>query len=59
MEGRAGMAAIFDPDEEVDIDKLSKTVTAQLPSYARPIFVRLVKELDITGNNFHLSCTEI
>jgi solute carrier family 27 fatty acid transporter 1/4 len=44
------MAAIFDPDDEVDIRKLEKAITEKLPSYARPIFIRLVKKLDITGN---------
>ena len=43
------MAAIFDPDKEVDIKKLGKAITEKLPSYARPIFIRLVKMLDITG----------
>ena len=44
------MAAIYDPDEEVDIKILEKEIIEKLPSYARPIFIRLVKKLDITGN---------
>ena len=48
------MAAIYDPDEEVDIKILEKEITAKLPSYARPIFIRLVKKLDITGNLFFI-----
>ena len=43
------MAAIFDPNREVDIVKLGTAIKSQLPSYARPIFIRLVKKLDITG----------
>ena len=51
-EGRAGMAAIYDPNREVDIGKLGNAIKDRLPSYARPIFIRLVKKLDITGS-FH------
>ena len=43
------MAAIYDPNREVDVVKLGKAIQTRLPSYARPIFVRLVKKLDITG----------
>ena len=43
------MAAIYDPNREVDVAKLGKAIQSRLPSYARPIFVRLVKKLDITG----------
>ena len=48
------MAAIYDPEEEVDIRELEKAITEKLPSYARPIFIRLVKKLDITGNLFFI-----
>lgn len=48
-EGRAGMAAIHDPNEEVDLTELARGVKEQLPSFARPLFVRLVKHLDLTG----------
>lgn len=48
-EGKAGMAAIHDPDDEVDVDQLAKGIKAQLPTFAWPLFVRLVKHLDITG----------
>ena len=44
------MAAIHDPDGVVDIEELGNAVKEQLPSFARPLFVRLVKQLDITGN---------
>ena len=43
------MAAIHDPDGEVNIEELGKAVKEQLPSFARPLFIRLVKQLDITG----------
>merc|ERR1719495_103844 len=48
-EGRAGMAAIHDPDGEVDLGALAVGVTEQLPSFARPLFIRLVAHLDMTG----------
>lgn len=43
------MAAIHDPDEEVDLHQLALGVKEKLPSFARPLFVRFVKHLDITG----------
>ncbi len=46
--GRAGMAAIT-CDEELDIDALHGHIAEQLPIYARPIFLRLQKALDVTG----------
>ncbi|XP_035706331.1 long-chain fatty acid transport protein 4 isoform X4 [Folsomia candida] len=48
-DGRAGMAAILDPDASLDFDSLAHGVTKSLPSYARPLFVRIVKHLDMTG----------
>ncbi|XP_059094771.1 long-chain fatty acid transport protein 4-like isoform X2 [Tigriopus californicus] len=48
-EGRAGMAAIHDPDEIVDLEKLASGLKAKLPAFARPLFVRLVDHFDITG----------
>ncbi|XP_076231493.1 long-chain fatty acid transport protein 4 [Calliopsis andreniformis] len=49
MEGRAGMAAIVDPDSLLDFKALAEGLEKSLPSYARPIFLRIVKELEITG----------
>ena len=51
-DGKAGMVAIpaMDGDGDVDLDKLVMGVMKELPAYARPIFVRLVKKrLDLTG----------
>ena len=48
-EGRAGMAVIPDPERLVDLATLYSGVTEKLPSYARPMFVRFVKELTSTG----------
>ena len=48
-EGRAGMAAIPDPERLVDLNKLYTGMCDKLPSYARPIFLRFVQEIDVTG----------
>ncbi|XP_014205068.1 long-chain fatty acid transport protein 4-like [Copidosoma floridanum] len=49
MEGRAGMAAIVDPESLLDFKALAEGLDKALPSYARPIFLRIVKELELTG----------
>jgi len=48
-EGRAGMAAILDPDESLDFKEFTDKISKSLPSYARPVLVRIVKQLDMTG----------
>jgi len=48
-EGRAGMAAIPDPERKVDVSKMYKGMVDKLPSYARPIFLRFVDEIDLTA----------
>jgi fatty-acyl-CoA synthase len=47
-EGRAGMAAIV-VEDKVDLEALREHLTSRLPSYARPLFVRLSDEIDLTG----------
>ncbi|ETN57977.1 AMP dependent ligase [Anopheles darlingi] len=49
LEGRAGMAAILDPERQVDLEVLARTIKDTLPSYARPQFVRLLSKVDMTG----------
>ncbi|XP_014230312.1 long-chain fatty acid transport protein 1-like [Trichogramma pretiosum] len=49
MEGRAGMAAIVDPESLLDFKALAEGLDKSLPSYARPIFLRIVKELELTS----------
>lgn len=51
QEGRAGMAAILDPDESLDFKQLIDGMKKSLPNYARPMFIRILKELDMTGKN--------
>ncbi|VDP88078.1 unnamed protein product [Echinostoma caproni] len=56
IEGRAGMLALAvnwnelsEEKESILIDNLTKAFNSQLPSYARPVFIRLRGELDTTG----------
>ncbi|XP_020284862.1 long-chain fatty acid transport protein 4 [Pseudomyrmex gracilis] len=48
-EGRAGMAAIYDEDGTLDVNKLASDIQEQLPAYARPQFVRILTKIDLTG----------
>jgi len=48
-DGRAGMAAIPDPDRTVDLKQLYDRVETMLPAYARPQFVRIVDKIDMTA----------
>ncbi|XP_012539295.1 long-chain fatty acid transport protein 4 isoform X1 [Monomorium pharaonis] len=48
-EGRAGMAAIYDADGTLDMNKLTVDIKEQLPVYARPQFVRILTKIDLTG----------
>ena len=48
--GRAGMVAIGgDSDLEIDFKSFYAGVKEKLPSYARPYFIRIVSETDMTG----------
>jgi len=50
-DGRAGMAALTLADgvEELDVQNFSEYVRGHLPAYARPVFLRIQRELDTTG----------
>lgn len=48
-EGRAGMAAICDPKRTLDLMKLAQDLDNSLPSYARPIFLRIMDEIEVTS----------
>jgi len=52
VEGRAGMAAIVDTDNTLDLVTFVKEVRETLPSYACPLFVRVLSQLQMTGKNF-------
>jgi acyl-CoA synthetase (AMP-forming)/AMP-acid ligase II len=47
-EGRAGMAAIV-CDDTFDLAEFARHVERDLPSYARPRFLRFVEEIEVTG----------
>lgn len=49
MEGRAGMAAIADPQARLDVSGLYRALSSALPPFARPVFIRLRPQLDTTG----------
>lgn len=48
-EGRAGMAAILDTEKTVDMKQLAVGLKSAMPAYARPIFVRILDKVDMTG----------
>jgi fatty-acyl-CoA synthase len=48
QEGRAGMASLV-VDPEFDLKAFTAHLDAQLPSYARPVFLRLQPEIEVTG----------
>lgn len=48
-DGRAGMAAIVDESNTLDLNKFGKEVVKSLPAYALPLFLRIMKEVPLTG----------
>ena len=48
-EGRAGMASIYDPENTFNLDEFSDNIKKLLPPYARPLFLRFLNKLDLTG----------
>jgi fatty-acyl-CoA synthase len=52
QDGRAGMAALV-VDEKFDPAQLAERAARDLPAYARPVFLRLLPELEITGTFKH------
>lgn len=49
VEGKAGMAAIAQEGNQLDLDAFLIAVQKALPSYARPVFLRLMPSVDTTG----------
>jgi len=52
QDGRAGMAALV-AGSDFDAEALAARVNAELPVYARPLFLRLMPEIEITGTFKH------
>jgi citronellyl-CoA synthetase len=50
-DGKAGMAAVVlaEGETELDLESFSAYVNAELPAYARPVFLRVQSDLDTTG----------
>lgn len=50
QEGRAGMAAINKEEtSRIDFQELSQNLKLNLPAYAKPLFIRLMTQLEHTG----------
>jgi fatty-acyl-CoA synthase len=47
-EGRAGMATLV-TDDELDLPEFREHLINRLPHYARPVFLRIRNEMDVTG----------
>jgi fatty-acyl-CoA synthase len=47
-DGKAGMAALV-VDDEFDLEGFSRHVVRQLPAYARPLFLRIQREIEATS----------
>lgn len=43
------MCGIVDADGTLDLEKLAKDIAKDLPKYARPIFIRIMHSMDMTG----------
>jgi fatty-acyl-CoA synthase len=52
QDGRAGMAALV-VDERFDPMALAERCARELPAYARPLFLRLLPQIEITGTFKH------
>jgi fatty-acyl-CoA synthase len=48
LDGKAGMASLV-TDDAFDLEGFGKHVDEHMPSYARPVFVRLQKAIETTG----------
>ena len=47
------MAAIYDPENTLNIKEMADGLKKSLPSYARPLFIRVLSELPMTGKYFN------
>ncbi len=49
QDGRAGMAAVTPDQVGFDLSKLRTAIHAELPAYARPLFIRIQPAIETTG----------
>lgn len=49
VEGKAGMAAIVDEEKVLNINQLQEGIKNSLPSYARPLFLRVIEQVPLTA----------
>uniref|UniRef100_A0A146LH94 Very long-chain fatty acid transport protein n=1 Tax=Lygus hesperus TaxID=30085 RepID=A0A146LH94_LYGHE len=49
LDGKAGMAALVDPKEELNFEVFALALDKSLPPYARPIFLRILNSIELTG----------
>jgi solute carrier family 27 fatty acid transporter 1/4 len=47
------MAAIVDTDNTLNLATFVKGVQENLPTYARPLFIRVLSQLQMTGKCFY------
>jgi fatty-acyl-CoA synthase len=47
-DGRAGMAAVI-PDQHFDLGEFHHAIAERLPAFARPIFLRVLPAIELTG----------
>jgi fatty-acyl-CoA synthase len=47
-EGRAGMAALV-IEEDFDLSRFRQYLAKRLPGYARPVFLRICRSIEMTG----------
>ena len=52
-DGRAGMASIVPDGGPVDLARLYEATERDLPSYARPLFIRVRSKMEVTGTFKH------
>ncbi|XP_054158008.1 long-chain fatty acid transport protein 4-like [Oppia nitens] len=50
-EGKAGMAAILDQNNGLDLNRLLQNLKKVLPSFSIPVFIRICKCLEMTGTH--------
>lgn len=51
-DGKAGMAALLPSEgKSIDLEKFAQFCARNLPSYARPLFLRIVHEMPLTGTH--------